>query len=133
MSAAAEHLQEQVRLEDVIDDLTLDELHAEHDRRLVAILKIKEQIYRARAERADTGEYADRDWFRRATKALRWNQRDAQLLQATMGARNRKRRASFEQAFFDAARRRLDPTTFAALIDDAHAASEACETNASRQ
>lgn len=89
------------------------------------IANIRTQIEAAQATAAQTGEYADRSWFRRARTALRYkgveHQRLLKQAAELRRAEKNKREVKFERAFIAAARRRLDPTLYQTLVDDANA------------
>lgn len=81
---------------------------------------IKDQIAKAKDVRATTGEYADPDWFRRATFALRATGRDLQGLQSRLGDVNREIRKlnaatndrTPERKFIYIAKRILAPSVY---------------------
>jgi len=87
------------------------------------IAEIKAQIGEAKGIAAETGEYSDTEWFHRANLALRLKGREHQALQIEFGRRRKEERRAhnsrIERAFIDAARARLDATTFRLLWDEA--------------
>lgn len=96
------------------------------------IAEIKAQLGEAKSIAAETGEYSDADWFNRANLALRLKGREHQALQMEHGRRRKAERraynASIERAFIDAARLRLDATTFRMLWDEALSNAGQCLT-----
>ena len=87
------------------------------------IAKIKAQIGKAKGHAAESGEYADTDWYNRANLALRLKGRERQVLQLEFGMRRKEERkahnSTIERAFIAAARLRLNPLTFQAIMDEA--------------
>lgn len=74
----------------------------------------------AKAIRLATGQYADPAWWARIKSRRRfegqWHQR---LLRHAAQLRRGNRTSRIESAFMDAARRLLEPDTFARLLDEA--------------
>lgn len=85
LPAAAGELMQAVR---ELDDDTLDLLQAEAEQKLDAI---KLKLAEARANRAELGIYADRDWYHRAQLAERITKRQHQHLLRERGRRRRER------------------------------------------
>jgi hypothetical protein len=81
--------------------------------------KIQQQIYDAKTRAHTHGEYADPDWFSRASYARKAKGRQAQKIQAYLGSMKRSRTNTFEKAFIDVARIHLQPETFQFLLDEA--------------
>jgi hypothetical protein len=83
---------------------------------------IRNQIERAKAEFAISGERADPDWFQRATAALRAKGGQAQRIAYQLGVLKEKGRAaavpeeSFSRAFMKAAKQRLTGSEYAEIV-----------------
>ncbi len=103
---------------------TRDDLLAEQQELLDAINSIKTQIADAKARAASTGDYSDRNWYSRATFALKKKQQRYQMLMHEIGEMNRKARRvqseSFGEEVIRSCKRLLDKETFAMVMDDAH-------------
>lgn len=85
---------------------------------------IKAELDGAKAERVQTGRYADADWFRRATEAQRIKGLQVQYVARLRAARARQERATFvalAQYFMDAARYILNDKAFEAVYQEAEA------------
>lgn len=102
-------------LEGRVDALN-DELAEIDDRRA----QIRGQIEKAKADRLDTGEYADADWFRRANGALRHLGVERNDIARELGETNRRLRAARNQAnrntFYVAVREVVDDATFERIV-----------------
>ena len=105
-------------------DASMDELEELRNALESDMARIRMQIEEAKTRVIERGEYSDGDWFRRANYALRQKGREHQNVLREIGRLNRERRASqattFEKAFIDAAKRRLDKAVFADLAGEAH-------------
>lgn len=117
------------------------ELHQQADDIIYAIASIKEQIARAKSSAAQTGDYADTDWFHRANRALRHKQAAHQILLREIGFLSASRRQvahvkhmeqqpTFEREFIRAAQRKLDEATLKALMDEAQQATHELHSEA---
>lgn len=83
------------------------------------IALIDGQLMEARNKVRSSGEYADGDWYRRATIARRLKGQESQRIQRWIGEKNKGRRFTFEQEFVSAAQRLLTGETFAAIKREA--------------
>ena len=82
--------------------------------------EIRTQIEDAKAKAAATGDYADREWFRRAKYALRAKGRLHQQLQYRLGTlRKPKSPQSMAQHFIDVARETLSSDQFHQILQTA--------------
>lgn len=86
------------------------------------IRDIREQVNNAKRTAYVSGQYADSEWFRRASTALRIKQNVSTTIQAELAKRNQQRRteahmqgATFERAFVRVAKRTLPPEQFEQL------------------
>lgn len=84
---------------------------------------IRDQLAQAAQQKEETGEYADRDWYRRAQFALRAKGKDCMGIQTEFSKRNRAAkvantevRTTFERAFMVIARRELDRDVYKGLL-----------------
>lgn len=102
------------------DEMTRDELLALKTQLMDEMDEIQSQLDRARARAAETGEYADADWFRRAEYARRRRGRAVQKIDLALSRKKKADHRSFEAAFVDAARSVLTRDAFAAVTDAAH-------------
>lgn len=86
------------------------------------LVRIKTQLEDARS-REVAGEYVDRAWFQATRTALRFKGAVHQRLLRRFGELKRAGRASREESlerkFIEAARRRLEPETFSAILAEA--------------
>lgn len=82
----------------------------------IDILRIREQLEKAKSRVWSEGEYSDPQWYQRATTALRVNGQRSQRVQRIMGELGKRIRkmhnADFDRCFIDAARAALDSPTF---------------------
>lgn len=91
------------------------------------VANIEEQIRRAAAKTYETGNYADPDWFNKATFARKALQRSRQALQVEVGQKRKKAKHSektFSEHFVDVARERLDEDLFHEFLRMAEARKE---------
>jgi hypothetical protein len=99
---------------------TRDELLALKDEVDTAALECRDQLKQAHNRRAETGDYADRDWYRRCENAVKLLGQQSQRIQTAMGKLRRqeaeRRQARFEEAFITAAREILDHKTLSLII-----------------
>lgn len=106
-----------------VKDMSTEDIEVRLGAVTAEIAEIKAQIGEAKGYAAETGEYSDADWFRRANLALRFKGREHQALQLEFGRRRKEERraynSSMERAFIDAARAKLDATTFRLLMNEA--------------
>ena len=106
-----------------IQSMTTKEIESKLDQLTVDLTKIRVQIQEAKSRAVLDGKYADVNWYKRVTIALKMKGRDHQLLQIEYGKRRRAERAkvaaTFEKAFVDAARLLLDQETFNRLTEAA--------------
>ena len=91
------------------------------------LIDIKQQIELAKARAEASGQYADPSWWVSVNAAARHKGRRDQQLAREIGEIGRQIAAasgrSFEAAFLDAARERLPPETFDALLRCARSAT----------
>lgn len=78
---------------------------------------IKDQLNRARVERASTGKYADPDWYWSATRAMKHKQRDIQAIQVEQGKRSKDKPVS--QYFVDVAFNTLEREVYNDIMTEA--------------
>jgi len=99
-----------------------DSVLSEAEAVLSEMARMKAQIFEAKSRAVD-GDYSDPDWFRRVNTALRYKGiRHQQLLRRAAELRdsaNASNANSWERRFIEAARRRLKPETYQALVDEA--------------
>lgn len=85
--------------------------------------RIKSQLDTARSAVAAGGEYSAAEWYRKAEQALRIAGRTAENMQFRLGELKRRRRledaSAGGQRFVEAARRKLPPDVFQALMEEA--------------
>ncbi len=98
-------------------------MQEERDLLETEIADIKNQLRVARSKAAATGEYADHDWFCRASAALRIKGRQFNYLNREIGQQEKKlrreRNDSWERRFITVAKRRLDPETYESIVEEA--------------
>lgn len=86
---------------------------------------VRIQLEEARTKAFEDDVCANRDWYRRASIALRLKgARHQMLLRRAAQLRNDTKAANaaaWEKRFVDAARRRLTPEAFAAILEEARA------------
>ena len=106
-----------------VKDMSTEDIEGRIGAVTAELAEIKAQIAGAKAHAAETGEYSDADWFNRANLALRFKGREHQSLLLECGRRKKEERraynASVEREFINAARTKLDATTFRMLMDEA--------------
>ena len=104
-------------------DMSTDDIKRRIGDVTIEIAKIKAQIENARLIAAETGERVDPKWLYRAKLALSFKGREHQDLNIEFGRRRSEERRAYnarvERAFVDAARWKLDATTFRLLFDEA--------------
>jgi hypothetical protein len=117
-------MNDQIQLADEIidpDAMTREELLALKARLMDEMDSIQYQLDEAKAKAAETGEYADPDWFRRAEYARRRRGRAVQRIDMALSKKKQFNRDAFEAAFVDAARSVLTRDAFSAVTEAAHA------------
>ena len=90
---------------------------------------IKNQLVTAQIHQHQTGEYADRSWWRRANDALLYKKRHLQAVQMSLGETNRcikqaqhlRNEGTQDRAFIKAARRMLPDDVFMQILDASRA------------
>lgn len=102
--------------------------------------KIKSQIAKAQALAMETGEYSDRDWYRRANNAMSAFGRQSQRIQGAIAQRRDEKKRqnildnprTWEREFITATKRFVSPELYERICQAAHAAQEAArlETDA---
>lgn len=102
----------QLRIDDLNDELAeIDERRAD----------IRGQIEKAKADRITTGVYADPDWFRRATGALRHLGVERNAAARELGEANRALRKANDRLnrdlFYEAVRAVVDALTWERIVD----------------
>lgn len=100
--------------------MNIKEMQYELDQLNDELTTINIQLERARAHQKMTGEYADPDWYQRASAARRIKARDVQLLQRQLAEAKRNRNQSTADRFVTIARRELDPDTFNRILEEAN-------------
>lgn len=93
---------------------------------LETIASVKVQLEAARAEQKTTGKYADREWYQKATAALRYMGLDALLIQNALSKRNAADKANritfsgkVNTVLLSLAREELGEEVFMKLVDKA--------------
>jgi hypothetical protein len=111
--------------EDLIGGMSREELLACKATLEDEMASIRNQLDHARVQRQLTGQYADADWYRRASAALRLKGRDAQRIQIRLAALRAERAAEHERknegelvAFVRAAKLLLDEQTYRRLWEE---------------
>jgi hypothetical protein len=98
-----------------------------------AIIEIESQLDAARAQVKQGGEYADPDWYHRATYAVKTKKQMYQRLQDELGVIKRKEKGTkgrvLGNCFIDVARRRLDEEVFSSILVEAQNEADACNGN----
>lgn len=107
------------------DTRTTAELEARRDVVEDELATMKAKLDKVRAEQKATGQWADPDWYRRATTRQRFLGREHQQLTRLIAARKREQRAqqvaSVERAFVAAARSILTAGEFGTIMEAARA------------
>jgi hypothetical protein len=87
---------------------------------------IKDQIKRAEAHTAQTGEYAEPAWYWSAVRARKHKGRQSQAVQMELSKRRKERKKVDPLAnyFMNAARHTLDPNTFNEILSLARNAAQ---------
>ena len=80
---------------------------------------IRYQLEAAKSNAAMDGEYADADWFRKATYALRMKGAQQQAISIEVGRRKRLNQSTLETWFVRHARQILDEDLFEEIMDEA--------------
>lgn len=110
----------------IAEPKTLQELEARRDVVEEEIAALKAKLENVRAKRHSTGEWADPDWYRRATARLRFTGLEHQRLTRDIAKIKREQRqiqvAAVERAFVGVARDRLDPIEFDTIMAKARQA-----------
>lgn len=102
-----------------LDAMSGDDLMALRTVAQEAIARIRDQLSSARVRVAETGLYADRDWYRRANSALRFKGSYIQRIQAAMGRKRRHRGRNFERMFVEIAKETLPEGTYQQIFEAA--------------
>lgn len=95
------------------------------------LVRINDQLGRAKSKAASTGDYSDTKWFRSASAALNHRKVEHQnilmqlssiktQIQQEQKAQNMERANTFERLFMKVAKRNLSEKKFQALIDATH-------------
>lgn len=91
--------------------------------RQAEMARVREQIARAKAKVAETGDYSDSDWFHSANRALRHMGIEHQRLQHEMSARKKRKHEEGQakhvdvgRAFMKAAKAMLPHETYMHLV-----------------
>jgi hypothetical protein len=80
---------------------------------------IRYQLEAAKSNAAMDGEYADADWFRKATYALRMKGAQQQAISIEVGRRKRMTQSRLETWFVRIAREILEEDLFDEIMDEA--------------
>ena len=96
------------------DDITLVKAHLEEK-----MSNIRTQLKEAEGDVAVDGLYADRDWYRSARHALTVMQRQAKVLQFTLGKRKRTRSLGIESCFVELCKERVEADAYWGMMDEA--------------
>lgn len=80
---------------------------------------IRYQLEAAKSNAAMDGEYADADWFRKATYALRMKGAQQQAISIEVGRRKRLAQSALETWFVRIAREILEEDLFEEIMDEA--------------
>lgn len=80
---------------------------------------IRYQLEAAKSNAAMDGEYADADWFRKATYALRMKGAQQQAISIEVGRRKRLIQSTLETWFVRVARQILEEDLFEEIMDEA--------------
>jgi len=80
---------------------------------------IRYQLEAAKSNAATDGEYADADWFRKATYALRMKGAQQQAISIEVGRRKRMTQSRLETWFVRIAREILEEDLFDEIMDEA--------------
>lgn len=106
---------------------TLQEMEARRDQLEEEIAGLKSKLENVRAKRHATGEYADPDWYRRATTRLRFTtleyERLVRKIAETKRAQRKAHAATVERAFVGIAKERLSQIEFDTIMAKAQAAA----------
>jgi len=110
---------------ELIAVMTAEEIESELSAALNDMTQIRAQLDSAKALARQNGNYADANWFARATTALHIRGREHQMLQLEFAkkrkAANRAQGVQFERQFMYAAKRILPDEMYQAIIRAAHA------------
>jgi chromosome segregation ATPase len=110
------------------EPMTLEQMEARRDELEEQIAALKAKLEQVRARRHTTGEWADPDWYRRATTRLRFTGVEHQRLNRQIAeAKREQRRAratTTDQAFVAVAREMLGLVTFERIMAAARAKTE---------
>jgi hypothetical protein len=117
MNAETKHPQQQLL------PATLEECEALLPTVEEELAALRAKLESVRAKRHTTGEFADPDWYRRATSRLRFSgvfhQQLTRKIAELKRAERRAHNVRVECSFIEIARERLDSQTFAAMMRDA--------------
>lgn len=106
-----------------VEDATLEDLERRSREVPEEMAKIRSSLLEAKGKAAATGDYADRNWFNRASYALRMKGHEHQLVLQELAKRKREERRTrndvVERLFIQAARKRLEPDVFASIMAEA--------------
>lgn len=87
------------------------------------IARMKQDVYLAKSEAKETGDYADPEWFCKLRFSLKRMKAKRQQVQDRRGVLRKieqdSHRLTLERAFMDEARRKLEPTAFREIFDAA--------------
>ena len=113
----------QDRNQPLVMPATLEECEEVMERLSADCNRIRDQLDDAVARKNETGVYADPRWYRRATSALRWMNRDRQRLQDHMGKLRKAQKTVTthleDKALIAALREHVSPAIFQACVDRA--------------
>lgn len=114
------------RITTTVAALTLPQAEARRGEVEEEIASIKAKLENVRAKRHTTGEWADPDWYRRATARQRFlgveHQQLNRHIKALRKAAAQAAATVVDRAFVDKARELLHPETFRAVMDQAREA-----------
>ena len=108
-----------------IENMTANEIKE----RIITVMSdmnaIRSQLNAAKVNRIETGEYANADWFRKATDALKHKGREHQELQFALGRlskeqskeQTREFQLRKERFFIETAKELLDEKTYSKIWD----------------
>ena len=117
------------RIAETVAALSLPQAEARRAEVEEEIASIKAKLENVRAKRHAKGEWADPDWYRRATSRQRFlgveHQQLNRHIKALRKGAAQAAAAAVERAFVDAARALLHPETFRAVMDQAQRVASA--------
>jgi hypothetical protein len=110
------------------DEEALEEIQSDMDTAMAEINAIKDQLTRAKAEKAVTGKPADAAWFSSANAALKHKQLLHQQLQTKLATFKRRAKLensqSFERTFVLIAKKMLRDSTYQKILNEVHRIEE---------